>query len=226
MPRLRLPRPKKSSRQTAPRPFYNARLVVGLGNPGSRYAKHRHNVGARSIDLLSARLGIPLDYEGKLMRSGQRDTDYGPIVLAQPLVFMNESGRAVQSLLTQQRAKPQQLILIVDELDLEVGRIRVRGDGGDAGQKGMRSIRETIGELDFPRVRIGVGRPYIDGKPSHHPDAVGDHLLSNPIPEEIGALRASEAQAAEAVIAILRDGVEAAMNRFNGAPASQADAVD
>ena len=225
MPRLRLPRRKKN-RQSASRPLYNARIIVGLGNPGTRYAKHRHNVGARTVDLLSARLDLPLDHQGKLVRSGQGETDYGPLVLAQPLVFMNESGRAVQSLLTQQRAKPQQLILIVDELDLEVGRIRVRGDGGDAGQKGMRSIRETSGDLNFPRVRIGVGRPYINDKPSHHPDAVGDHLLSNPIPEEIPALRAAGQQAADAVIAILRDGVDAAMNAFNAAPASGEDAVD
>ena len=97
-----------------------------------------------------------------------------------------------------------------------MGRIRVRGEGGDGGQKGMRSIRETIGRLDFPRVRIGVGRPYVNDEPSHHPDVVADHLLASPIPEERAALRAAEAQAAEAVIAILRDGVEAAMNAFNG----------
>lgn len=219
MPRLRFPRLKRG-RQQATRPLYNARIVVGLGNPGPRYAKHRHNVGARTVALLSERLGLPLGRQGGLLLAAQGTTDYGPLVLAQPLVFMNESGRAVQSLLTRHRAKPQQLILIVDELDIEVGRIRVRGEGSDAGQKGMRSIRETIGELDFPRVRIGVGRPYVSGKPSRHPDVVADHLLANPIPEEIAALRAAEERAAEAVIAILRDGVDAAMNAFNAAPAA------
>ena len=218
MPRLRFPRRSKDGRQPAARPLYNARIVVGLGNPGARYARHRHNVGARTVALLSDRLSLPLDQQGKLARNGQGVTDYGPVVLAQPLVFMNESGRAVQSLLTQHRAKPQQLILIVDEMDIEVGRIRVRAGGSDAGQKGMRSIRETIGELDFPRVRIGVGRPCVNDKPSHHPDVVADHLLAGPIPEERDALRAAEELAAAAVIVILRDGVDAAMNAFNSAP--------
>ncbi len=224
MPRLRLPGRRRGGRSNHGRagpgkPLYNARIVVGLGNPGGRYATHRHNAGARVVALLSERLALPLTQESKLCVSGQGATPFGPVVLAQPRVFMNESGRAVQSLLTQHRAHPRQLILIVDELDIEVGRIRVRGEGGDGGQKGMRSIRETIGALDFPRVRIGVGRPYVNDEPSHHPDVVADHLLASPIPEERAALRAAEAQAAEAVIAILRDGVEAAMNAFNGVPA-------
>ena len=221
MPRFHLPRRKPSGGSTSTRPLYNARIIVGLGNPGPRYTKHRHNVGARVVALLSEQLGLPLAQKGKLALTGQGSTAYGPVVLAQPLVFMNESGRAVQSLLTQHRAKPQQLILIVDEMDIEVGRIRLRGDGGDAGQKGMRSIKQTIGPLDFPRVRIGVGRPYVNDKPSHHPDVVADHLLASPHPAEVEALRAAEAQAASAVIAILRDGVESAMNTFNGLPATQ-----
>ena len=219
MPSLRLPRRKSSAGSTSARPLSNARIIVGLGNPGPRYTKHRHNVGARVVALLSEQLGLPLAQKGKLALAGQGATEYGPVVLAQPLVFMNDSGRAVQSLLTQHRAKPQQLILIVDEMDIEVGRIRVRGDGGDAGQKGMRSIKQTIGPLEFPRVRIGVGRPYVNDKPSHHPDVVADHLLASPHPAEVEALRAAEAQAASAVIAILRDGVESAMNTFNGLPA-------
>ena len=219
MPRLRLPgRRRSGGRSSSGKALYNARIVVGLGNPGPRYATHRHNAGARVVGLLSERLDLPLTQEAKLFVGGQGATPFGPVVLAQPRVFMNESGRAVQSLLTQHRAQPPQLILVVDELDIEVGRIRVRGEGGDGGQKGMRSIRETIGRLDFARVRIGVGRPYVNDEPSYHPDVVADHLLSSPIPEEREALRAAEAQAAEAVIAILRDGVEAAMNAFNAPP--------
>ena len=226
MPRLRLPGRGRGGRTQPARPLYNARIVVGLGNPGPKYARHRHNVGARTVALLSDLLSLPLDRQAKLVRTGQGDTPYGPVVLAQPLVFMNESGRAVQSLLTQHRAKPQQLILIVDEMDIEVGRIRIRPDGSDAGQKGMRSIRDTIGDLNFPRVRIGVGRPYVNDKPSHHPDVVADHLLAGPIPEERDALRAAEQQAAQAVIAILRDGVAEAMNTYNGAPSPSSDSQD
>ena len=211
MPRLRF----FGRSKTKLKPLYGAHIIVGLGNPGPRYARHRHNVGARVVERLSEMLSLPLDTRGKLNDSGQGKTDYGPIVLAMPRTFMNESGRAVQSLLNQHRAQAGDLILIVDELDIETGRIRIRPDGGDAGQRGMRSIKQTIGSMDFPRVRVGVGRPYVNGQPSRHPDVVADHLLASPIPEERDALRDAERRAAEAVIAILRDGVEAAMNEFN-----------
>ncbi len=128
---------------------------------------------------------------------------------------MNESGQAVQSLLEKYRADPSDLILLVDELDLEPGRIRIRPSGSDAGQRGMRSIRATIGELDFPRVRIGVGRPVVDGKPSHHPDDVADWLLSDPSPTERQLMHDAEVRAAEAVVHLLQHGVESAMNRYN-----------
>ncbi len=211
MPRLRLSFRKK--RRAAPLP--GARIVVGLGNPGRHYARHRHNVGARALERLSRLLDLPLNDRAKLALSGGKQTAYGPVVLARPRTFMNESGRAIQSLLNQHRAQPPDLILIVDDLDLEVGRIRVRAGGSDAGQKGMRSIKEVLGSLDFPRVRIGIGRPYVDDRPSHHPDVVAGHVLSDPIPEEAEALDDAERRAADVVIAILRDGVEAAMNEFN-----------
>ncbi len=212
------PSPLRRLRRGKPAPALpGARLVVGLGNPGPAYAHHRHNVGARAVERLAEQLGLPLTQRGPLAASGQGDTPYGPLVLARPRTYMNESGRAVQSLLTQHRAKPAALILLVDELDLPVGRIRVRGGGGDAGQKGMRSIRETLGTLDFPRVRIGVGRPLVDGAPSADPEVVADYLLSDPPPEEARLLTAAEERAAEAVRLILREGVEAAMNRYNNA---------
>jgi PTH1 family peptidyl-tRNA hydrolase len=129
---------------------------------------------------------------------------------------MNESGQAVQSLLTIFEAQPESLILIIDELDIEVGKIRIRPDGGDAGQRGMRSIKGVLGSLDFPRVRIGVGRPYVGDAPSRDPDVVAEHLLSDPPRDEAAILRAAERRAAEAVVVILRDGIEAAMNTYNG----------
>ena len=132
-----------------------------------------------------------------------------------PRTFMNESGKAVQALLDRYRADPADLILLVDELDLEPGRIRIRPSGSDAGQRGMRSIRSVIGELDFPRVRIGVGRPIVDGKPSHHPDDVADWLLSDPTRQERQLMFESEQRAAGAVAHLLAHGVESAMNVYN-----------
>ena len=192
-----------------------ARIVVGLGNPGAEYAGHRHNAGARVVERVAARLRLPLDDKNKLFWSGQGRTPHGPVVLAKPRTYMNESGRAVQALLTVHRAAPDSLILVYDEVDLPNGRVRVRPGGGDGGQKGMRSIGEVIGSLDFPRVRIGIGRPLVNGEPSWDPAFVGDYVLAEPEPAQAAALEQAEVQAAEAVIVILRDGLEAAMNRFN-----------
>ena len=112
---------------------------------------------------------------------------------------------------------PSALILVYDEVDLPNGRVRIRPGGGDGGQKGMRSIAQAVGSLDFPRVRIGIGRPLVHGQPSWDPSAVSDYVLADPGLDQAAALEQAEAKAAEAVIAILRDGVETAMNRFNAA---------
>ena len=203
-------------RRKGPAPLPGARIVVGLGNPGQHYAHNRHNAGARATADLLNLLGLKLADKSKHAISGQGETAHGPVVVAQPRTYMNESGQAVQSLLTIFEAQPESLILIIDELDIEVGKIRIRPDGGDAGQRGMRSIKGVLGSLDFPRVRIGVGRPYVGDVPSRDPDVVAEHLLSDPPRDEAAILRAAERRAAEAVVVILRDGIEAAMNTYNG----------
>ena len=213
MPRRRLARLLR----VRPRGLSGARIIVGLGNPGAAYATHRHNAGARVVERLAERLHLPLEDKAKLIWSGQGQTPYGPVVLAKPRTYMNESGHAVQALLTLHRADPSALILIYDEVDLPNGRVRIRPGGGDGGQKGMRSIAQTVGPLDFPRVRIGIGRPLIHGQPSWDPDAVSDYVLADPSPDQAATLAQAEAKALEAVIAILRDGTATAMNRFNAA---------
>ena len=160
-------------------------------------------------------LRLPQPERESRFRVSQAETAYGRVAVVIPRTFMNESGQAVQSLLDKYRAEPSDLILLVDELDLEPGRIRIRPSGSDAGQRGMRSIRSVIGELDFPRVRIGVGRPMVDGKGSHHPDDVADWLLSDPSPAERRLLFEAEQRAAEAVVHMLEHGVESAMNLYN-----------
>lgn len=197
------------------KPLQGARLIVGLGNPGAGYSQNRHNAGARSVELVRRGLGMPQLQREARFRVAQAQTAHGPVAVVVPRTFMNESGKAVQSLLDKYRAEPSNLILLVDELDLEPGRIRIRPSGSDAGQRGMRSIRAAIGELDFPRIRIGVGRPMVDDKPSHHPDDVADWLLSDPTPAERRLLHDAEARAAEAVIHLLQHGVESAMNLYN-----------
>ena len=196
-------------------PLRDARLIVGLGNPGAEYTQHRHNAGLRAAEHVRRRLELPTPAREPRYRIAQGETPFGPVAVALPRVFMNESGRAVQSLLDAYRAEPAALVLLVDELDLEPGRIRIRPSGSDAGQRGMRSIRAVIGGLDFPRIRIGVGRPIIDGAPSRHPDHVADWLLSDPTPSERRLLHQAERRAADAVIYLLEHGVEAAMNIYN-----------
>ncbi len=189
--------------------------MVGLGNPGEEHARHRHNTGARALDRLSEALRLPLRDKSRMFVSGQAVTASGPIVLARPRTYMNESGRAVQALLTVHRAAPDSLIVLVDDVDLPLGRVRVRPGGGDGGQKGMRSIHQVVGSLDFPRVRIGIGRPLVNGAPSWDADAVADYVLHDPTAKEATVLAAAEERAAQAALSVLRDGVEAAMNRFN-----------
>ena len=197
------------------KPLEGARLIVGLGNPGPGYSQNRHNAGARSAEHVRKMLRLPQLERESRFRVSQAETAHGAVAVVIPRTFMNESGQAVQSLLDKYRAEPTDLILLVDELDLEPGRIRIRPSGSDAGQRGMRSIKSVIGELDFPRVRIGVGRPMVDGKGSRHPDDVADWLLSDPTPAERQLTFEAEKRAAEAVVHMLEHGVESAMNVYN-----------
>ena len=212
--RMRLPKLRRGGRGGLV-PLDGARLIVGLGNPGAEYAQHRHNAGLRAAEQARRMLGLPQPQRERLFRISQGETEYGPAAVALPRTWMNESGRAVQALLTLYRAQPERLILLVDELDLAPGRIRVRGSGSDAGQRGMRSIRETIGALDFARVRIGVGRPLVGGSASHDPEDVASHLLADPSRAEREALDEAERRAAEAAIHLLGHTAEETMNAFN-----------
>ena len=207
------------------RPLADARLIVGLGNPGEGYSRNRHNAGLRAAQKAARRLGMRQFERERHYRVAQRETPQGNVAVALPRTFMNGSGKAVQALLDRYRAEPADLILLVDELDLAPGRIRIRPSGSHAGQNGMKSIRSLIGELDFPRIRIGVGRPELDGNPSHHPDDVAAWLLSDPSPADARLIHEAEMRAAEAIVHMLEHGVESAMNRFNQPPAKPAKAT-
>ena len=189
-------------------------LVVGLGNPGSVYSHNRHNVGYWSVNRLARLHGIPLKAR-RLATIGQGAIAGIPVLLAKPRTFVNRSGHAVAALLRNFQIKPDQMLVICDDLDLPVGRLRLRPGGSHGGQKGLRSIIGTIGSGGFPRLRIGIGRPVVDGERSWEPDVVADYVLSDPTPQEAEALQAAAAEAAEAVETILREGVDAAMNRYN-----------
>jgi PTH1 family peptidyl-tRNA hydrolase len=189
-------------------------LMVGLGNPGPVYSHNRHNVGYWSVNRLARLHGIALKAR-RLATIGQGSIGGVPVLLAKPRTFVNRSGHAVAALLRNFRIKPDEMLVICDDLDLPAGRLRLRPGGGHGGQKGLRSIIGTIGSGGFPRLRIGIGRPVVEGEPSWEPEVVADYVLSDPTPPEAEALQAAAAEAAEAAEVILRQGLEAAMNRYN-----------
>ena len=184
------------------------RIVVGLGNPGKKYAGTRHNLGFWCVDRLAAEWGIDVSRRRRLFVWGEGDAGGVSVALAKPRTYVNESGQAVTAVLARLRAKPSELIVVYDDLDLPVGRVRLRAEGGSGGHNGMKSIIADIGTQEFARLRIGIGRPAADS------DEI-DHVLGRPSDDERRTMADAVDKAAQAVAAIVEDGVEAAMNRFN-----------
>jgi PTH1 family peptidyl-tRNA hydrolase len=189
-------------------------LVVGLGNPGPRYAETRHNVGSRCVARLARRHGIELRPH-RLYSLGRGTIGGAEAVLARSRVFMNESGRAVAALLRQEGLPPSRLLVVCDDLDLPLGRLRLRPRGGHGGHNGLRSVMEALGSGDFPRLRIGIGRPLREGRPVTDPELIAQYVLSLPLPQERPLLEEALELACQAIEAALAEGLEAAMNRYN-----------
>jgi len=186
------------------------KLLVGLGNPGGQYETTRHNVGWMALDRLAAehRLAFKTDRrfradvaEMPLPESGER------VILAKPLTYMNLSGESVGALARFYKVPPEDVLAVYDEMALPLGQIRVRPGGSAAGHNGVKSLIAHLGTQDFPRVRIGVGAP--------GGSAIG-HVLGAFRKEEWPAVHDAVTLALAAALAVFRDGVEAAMNRYNG----------
>jgi PTH1 family peptidyl-tRNA hydrolase len=190
------------------------RLVVGLGNPGPEYRDTRHNVGAWCIERLAARHGRKLERDKRVWRA-TIEVDGRPLHLASPRTFYNESGAAVAAELRRLRLARGQLLVVYDEIDLPVAQVRIRPHGGHGGNNGMRSLLGALGGGDFPRIRIGIDRPYDEGAPVRDPDRVADWVLSKPGREERAALDAAVETVADAVELAAREGIEVAMSRLN-----------
>jgi PTH1 family peptidyl-tRNA hydrolase len=182
-------------------------LVVGLGNPGPRYRGTRHNLGRAVVERVAAELGIRLSDDG-WARAGRARLGQATALLAVPETFMNESGVAVRDLLRRRRRSAADLVVVYDDLDLPLGTLRLRPGNGAGGHNGIRSIIDHLGTGAFPRVRIGIGRPPRGVDPA-------EYVLARFAPEERATAEDAVARAAEAVIAVARDGLETAMNRFN-----------
>ena len=185
-------------------------LIVGLGNPGKQYAGTRHNCGFRAIDLLADKLGCKID-KGKFQGLyGQTVKDGKKLFLLKPQTYMNLSGRSVLQLSAYYNIPPQRIIVLFDDISLEPGRLRVRGDGSAGGHNGIKSIISELGSQDFPRVKIGVG-----AKPVAEQD-LADWVLSGFTAAEEKALSTSLENAGEAALWIVEKGIMQAANRFNG----------
>jgi PTH1 family peptidyl-tRNA hydrolase len=188
-------------------------LVVGLGNPGKEYARTRHNVGAEVVEVLAERHGASLKSgrDNSLVAEARvgNGIDAERVVLAFPLTFMNESGRAVGALVRRYGIEtPDQIIVVQDELDLDPGVLKVKNGGGLAGHNGLRSITQHLKTQDYLRVRIGVGKP-----PNKERGA--SHVLTRVPARQRELLDVAIADAADAVELIVAEGVDATMQRYN-----------
>lgn len=185
-------------------------LVVGLGNPGAEYARTRHNVGAEVVERLAARHGERLKAGRERALVAEARVDGKRMALAFPQTYMNESGASVAPLVRRFGITDlERLVVVHDELDLDVGRLKVKVGGGLAGHNGLRSIKAHLHSDGFVRIRIGVGKP-----PGKQHGA--DHVLKPPGKAERAELDVVIEEAADAVEAVLSEGPDAAMNRFNG----------
>ena len=184
-------------------------LVVGLGNPGSEYAKTRHNVGVDVIELLAERHGARLKKGKELSLVDEVRVGAHRLALAVPLTYMNESGQAVAPLVRRYGVEPEQLVVVHDELDLPVGAVKLKEGGGLAGHNGLRSIKAHLKTDAFLRIRIGIGKPP-GGK-----EQGADHVLNRFGKRDRTEIDLAVAHAADAVECILAEGIAVAMNRYN-----------
>ena len=184
------------------------KLIVGLGNPGSKYRGTRHNVGFEVVDELARRLG--LDFEASpadalMARERGRNAQ---VMLAKPLTFMNLSGRAVGTLTRYYRIALEDLLIVTDDANLSLGQLRARPAGSDGGHNGLRSVIELLASEQVPRLRVGVGRG------EGYRDLV-EHVLARFDESELEIIRPAVARAANAAELFVSEGIELVMNRFN-----------
>ena len=190
------------------------KLIVGLGNPGSLYRHNRHNIGFICLDHFAGVYKINLDKKKENARTGSGVISGVPVLLAKPQTGMNNSGLAVSSLMRKAGTAPGNLIVIHDDLDLPLGKLRIRCGGGSGGHNGIISIIEHIGSQDFHRVRVGIGRP-CDYPDSNREGEIIRYVLGDFTPEEMQTMSDTIPRVSEALCCLLTAGVTEAMNRFN-----------
>ncbi len=216
--------PFRTRQSSTPPAASPTKLIVGLGNPGPEYARHRHNIGFQVLDLFATRHGLAFDKFQKRARlalgpvtlsastsaltSASVSSWSGRVLLAKPMTYMNVSGEAVAALLAFYKITPDDLLVVSDDLDLPVGRLRLRGEGGAGGQKGVASIIRQLGLEAFARLRVGIGRPPGQMDPA-------DYVLRPFSAQEEEEMALVRQRAGDAIEVWLAAGIAAAMNQFN-----------
>lgn len=184
------------------------RLIVGLGNPGAEYVGTRHNVGFETIDCLAKRLGIAVRRRDMRSLLGDGMVGEEKVILAKPMTYMNLSGEAVGAIVRMYRISPQSVIVVVDDIALPTGKLRLRLKGSSGGHNGLESIERHLNTQEYPRIRIGVGAP--------RRGEMVSHVLGRFRGEERDLIQEAIERAADALETALKEGFEKAMNLYNG----------
>jgi len=190
------------------------KLIVGLGNPGRIYAHNRHNAGFRCLNYFARLHSIRFDHRQCRAKVGLAEVRGEKLLLAKPGTFVNLSGNSAACLVRKHGIPLSDLLVIYDDLDLPLGKIRLRQNGGSGGHKGMNSIISALGSEDFPRIRVGIGRPQAEEQ-SMSEDAIVHYVLSDFSPQEEAIIKPVIATVSEALDFFLTHGIEAAMRKFN-----------
>ncbi|ABR46395.1 Aminoacyl-tRNA hydrolase [Alkaliphilus metalliredigens QYMF] len=183
-------------------------IIVGLGNPGKKYSGTRHNVGFDVIDLLAHRLGITVNKLKHKALYGEARIGGEKVILAKPQTFMNLSGESIREMMQFYKIDPENLIVIYDDIDVKVGSLRIRQSGSAGTHNGMKSTIYQLQTDAFPRIRIGVGRPEFGD--------LSNYVLGSFTKDEIPLMKESLERATLTVESIVIDGIDKAMNRYNG----------
>lgn len=184
------------------------KLIIGLGNPGDEYKRTRHNTGFMVIDELASAFNIAVNRKRYKAYIGEGSINDVRVVLGKPQTFMNLSGDSAAQMIKGFNLSADDLIIIYDDMDMDIGRIRIRDKGSHGGHRGVRSIIDAIGTDNFVRLKVGIGRPPSGSDPS-------DYVLTNFKKNEMPALKEAMKTASDAVSLLVKDDIVAAMNRFN-----------
>ncbi len=188
------------------------KLIVGLGNPGRSYDHNRHNIGFTCLNHFARTQGIRFSQKRGNARIGTGEVAGNEVVLAKPQTYMNHSGQSVRRLIQKFNIDLDNLLIIHDDLDLPLGKIRIRQGGGSAGHKGVNSIARELDRQDFIRIRVGIGRP---DKTEASDDDIIAFVLSDFAKEENRAMAPVIPRVSEAILCLLTEGLTTAMNKFN-----------